>query len=34
LGFCGASVVGGSTGTRHNTGLEFGMNFRLHRSVN
>ena len=34
LGFCGASVVGGSTGTRHNTGFKFGMNFRLHRSRN
>ena len=34
LGFCGASVVGGSTGTRHNTGFKLGMNFRLHRSQN
>jgi hypothetical protein len=34
LGFCGASVVGGSTGTRHNTGFKLGMNFRLHRSEN
>ena len=30
LGFCGASVVGGPAGTRHNTGFKLGMNFRLH----
>jgi hypothetical protein len=34
LGFCGARVVGGSTGTCHNTGFKLGMNFRLHRIQN
>jgi hypothetical protein len=34
LGFGGASLVDGATCAGHGAGLEFGMNFRLHRSEN